>query len=145
MGISKDVAIAVGGFVAVGAMVAAATSSSGAPRTPTSAVATPSLTGTAYAMQVYDQKRAEGAGEALQVFDSMLTRYENGQATLEEVATWSERVRDARYASNASAEHRDRMKRLEQAVQKRVTAGTATAIDAHAAAYYRAIAEAGAP
>ena len=138
-------ALAVGGR----ALMFFAATTSGAPHrgattsSPTSAPAASSSN--AYANNYY-AKHTEAAKAATLVYDGVLARYQAGTATLEDVVKWSERLRDTSYQSgNAAEEHRDRMRKLESEVQKRVAAGTSPTVEQDQMAYFRAIAEASAP
>lgn len=144
---------AVAGIAAVAAGGSAlmffAATSAGAPR----GAATTSMTtsapytssSNAYANNYY-AKHTEAAKAAKLAYDGVLARYQAGSATLEDVVKWSERLRDTSYGGgNAAEEHRDRMKKLETEVQKRVAAGSAPTVESDQMAYFRAIAEASAP
>lgn len=138
-------AVAVGGS----ALMFFAATSTGAPRgaatTSTTTSAPYASSSNAYANNYY-AKHTEAAKSAKLAYDGVLARYQAGTATLEDVVKWSERLRDTSYQSgNAPEEHRDRMRRLESDVQKRVAAGTSPSVEQDQMAYFRAIAEASAP
>jgi vacuolar-type H+-ATPase catalytic subunit A/Vma1 len=131
-----------GGVLAVGivAVVAATSRTGGAQSAPTS-----SPVSSAAVAQAYQAKHAEAAREAEMAFNESMAKYTSGQGTLEEAIKWSERARDASWGRGQLADHRDRLLKLEKAVQKKVASGAATKLDEHVIAYARALAEASAP
>lgn len=135
-------ALAVGGS----ALMFFAATSAGAPRAAATTSAPYASSSNAYANNYY-AKHTEAAKAAKLAYDGVLARYQTGTATLEDVVKWSERLRDTSYqgSGNAAEEHRDRMRKLEAEVQKRVAAGTAPTVEQDQMAYFRAIAEASAP
>ena len=137
----KTLGLLGGGAAFVMCTVLVATTTSGAP----TSTRMPAASATSYAAAIYDQKTAEGANEASLAFDLALSRYESGQGTLDDAISWGEKARSAHYTPTAAAEYRDRLIKVEKAVQKRVAAGTATSLDTHAIAYHRALAEASTP
>lgn len=91
------------------------------------------------------QQRIDAAGE---VFNQSVTRYSSGQATLDEVGLWSERLFAAQKDSYAGATLQDaatarvnNLKKLEALASQKVTAGLAPSSDVAKAKYFRASAE----
>lgn len=127
------------------ALMLFAASSSGAPRGAATTSAPYASSSNAYANNYY-AKHVEAAKSAKLAYDAAVAKYQAGTATLEDVVKWSERLRDTSYSGgNAAEDHRDRLLKVEAEVAKRVAAGTATALEQHEIAYFRALAEASAP
>lgn len=120
-------------FVLVAALGVIAGASSREPR----ATAAPSAPDPASQKARVDAaQKAYGLAEA---------QHQAGTATVEAVYTWSRRWAEAQRASGvgaAMADHGKRMKSLEAAVKAKVGAGAASALDAQAAAYFVAEADA---
>jgi len=79
--------------------------------------------------------RAAAAQQAFKLHEAAL---QGGGSSAEDVYTWSRRWLDAERATNGSAakDHLTRMKSLDAAVQKSVSAGSATRADGAACAFY---------
>ena len=130
------------GIGLLGAGVFWSSPSRAAPQGSPTAAPTPPVSST-HAVAILRQKRM--VDSARNAFDDALARYAAGNATLEEVATWSRRTYaddPDRTSSTATTAFIDRAERIEKEVKKRVGSGNAPKADSLAAAYFRAEADA---
>jgi hypothetical protein len=87
----------------------------------------------------WDKARADAAQKAYTVHRAQL---DSGLSRPEQVYLWSTRWADAEGAKAAAVDaHLDRMKSLEQAIDKAVKAGVMSSVELTAASFYRAEAE----
>ena len=109
---------------------------------PVVARSTATTVDTATARMLRQAKDAEAADAALAAFEAALKDYAAGTGTLEAAAEWAKRAHGAGKSQDPDKDTVDRMRRIEVIAKQRAASGTSPAIDAQAAKYHRARAEA---